>query len=85
METYIIYFEDNTYFTFDLEKHEFEAIKVATISQKPFVAFRQTVIGLKNVRYITKQEIPQDLDTAVPEHLDQETFEYLKKMQRGEI
>ena len=83
-QDYIFYFEDNSYLTFALTEQEFDRVKEVFISAKTHIILDETIISKQSVRYITKYIPQQEVESAVPEHLDQETYEYLKYTERGE-
>jgi hypothetical protein len=84
MQNYIFYFEDNSYLTFSLSNQEFEKVKEVFLTAKTHIILDETIISKQNVRYITKVTEKEEPESAVPEHLDQGTYEYLKTLERGE-
>ena len=85
MQNYIFYFEDNTYLVFSLTKEEFEKVKEVFLTAKTHIILDETVIAKQNVRYVTKHEEKPLPQSAVPEEMEQEVYEYLKKLERGEL
>jgi hypothetical protein len=84
MQNYIFYFEDNTYLTFSLTNQEFEKVKEVFLTAKGHIILDEIIISKQNVRYVTKLKEQEAPESAVPEHLDLETYEYLKSLERGE-
>jgi hypothetical protein len=84
MANYTFFFKDGYYVTFSLERHEYEATKIAISSGLTHVFLPNYIIALADVRYIAKQEEKPLPDSAVPEHMSQEVYEYLKVLERGE-
>ena len=84
MQNYVFYFEDNTFLTFSLTEEDFNRVKEVFVSDRPHVVLQETIISKKNIRYITKHVPQEEGESAVPEYLDQQTYEYLKTLERGE-
>jgi hypothetical protein len=80
-ENYTFFFKDGYYVTFSLQKHEYEATKIAISSGLTHVFLPNYIIALADVRYIAKQK-QEEAVSAVPEELEQDVYEYLKYIER---
>jgi hypothetical protein len=85
MQNYIFYFEDNTYLVFSLTPQEFSKVKHVFSSDKTHVILDNTIIAKQSVRYVTEHKEQPLPESAVPEHMEQEVYEYLKQLERGGI
>lgn len=86
-ENYTFFFKDGYYVTFQLSEFDFTHVKNAITNRLEYVLLENTVIMLSDLRYIAKQEQKQQEKTsesAVPEHLEQQVYEYIKQMENLE-
>ncbi|CAB4144573.1 hypothetical protein UFOVP453_46 [uncultured Caudovirales phage] len=82
-QNYIFYFNDNTYIVFSLTPQQIIEVKNAIAVGRNFAMFEDTVIVLKDLRYFTKQKEQDAPESAVPDEMEQDVYEYLKILERG--
>jgi hypothetical protein len=84
-ENYTFFFKDGYYVTFPLAKHEFAHVKNAILQKIDCFLSENYAINLLDLRYVAKQEQKEQEapQSAVPEHMEQEVYEYLRGLQRG--
>jgi len=83
-ENYTFFFKDGYYVTFPLTKKEFELVKSNVLTKLECALLENYVITLTDLRYIAKQD-RKDVESAIPEYLDQDTYEFIKEMERGDF
>jgi hypothetical protein len=83
-ENYTFLFKDGYYVTFPLTKEEFKSLQQHVYNKLDVFSTEDFFIMLTDVRYVAKQEqIDEVLDSAVPEFMEQEVYEYIKQLERG--
>jgi hypothetical protein len=88
-EKYTFFFKDGYYVTFPLTKLEFNGVKSEIIAKKDCVMLEDYVIMLSDLRYVAKQREVEPAESAVPEHMEQDVYEYIKdfdrRLKNGEV
>jgi hypothetical protein len=84
-ENYTFFFKDGYYVTFPLAKHEFAQVKNAILQKIDCFLSENYAINLSELRYVAKQEQKEQEapQSAVPEYMEQDVYEYLRGLERG--
>lgn len=81
-ENYTFFFKDGYFVTFPLTKDEYFSVKNAIINKLDCVLLDDYVIMLSDLRYVAKQQEPPQAQSATPEDLEQDVYEYIKEFDR---
>jgi hypothetical protein len=85
-ENYTFFFKDGYYVTFPLTKNEFFTLKGSILNKIECFATENYAINLLDLRYVAKQEEKKEEEapqSAVPEYMEQDVYEYLRGLERG--
>jgi hypothetical protein len=85
-ENYTFFFKDGYYVTFPLTKVDFAQVKNAVLQKIECILTENYAINLSDLRYVAKQEEKKEEEapqSAVPEYLEQDVYEYLRGLERG--
>jgi hypothetical protein len=84
-ENYTFFFKDGYYVTFSLTKTEFAQVKNAILQKIDCFLSENYAINLSELRYVAKQEQKEQEapQSAVPEYMEQDVYEYLRGLGRG--
>ena len=82
-KNYTFFFKDGYFVTFPLTKDEYFGVKNAIINKLECVLLDDYVIMLSDLRYVAKQQEPTQTQSATPEDLEQDVYEYIKEFDRS--
>ncbi len=82
-KNYTFFFKDGYFVTFSLTENDFLHVKNTIMNKLEVVLLDEYVIMLSDLRYVAKQKETQEPESAVPEYLEQDVYEYLKSLERG--